>query len=96
LRRLWWGHGAKSGTGFEVRLKGLHDVEYRESDKVLTAFRERLVGEPSMELDPSSIESWNPPYQDESITPARKKQILENICAALDFLGLTYVIRGES
>jgi hypothetical protein len=90
------GQGVKGDAGFQVRLKGLHEVEYREGVRVLTAFRERLVGEPSMELDPRSIESWDAPYENESITPERKKQILNNICAALDFMGLTYVIRDEA
>lgn len=93
FRKLLWGEGAKSDLGFSVRLKGLHNVEYREGDKLLIAFRERLVGDPNMDLDSSSIESWEPPHQHEVITPEKKQQILNNICAALDFLGLTYIIR---
>ncbi len=93
FRRLLWGEGVKSDSGFSVRFKGLHDIEYREGDKLLIAFRERLIGDPNMEIDSSSIESWEAPYEQENITPEKKQQILSNICAALDFLGRTYVIR---
>ncbi len=93
FRRLWWGTGAKSGSGFSVRFKGLHDVIYQEGDKVLVAFREMLTGDPSVDIDSTSIESWEKPHQNEIISSEKKQEILENICAALDFLGITYVVR---
>jgi hypothetical protein len=93
FKKLWLGTGAKSDTGFSVKLKGLHTIEYREGDRSLTAFRERLVGDLSMDIDSSSIESWLPPHESESIPVEKKQQILDNIRAALDFLGLTYVVR---
>ena len=93
FKKLWLGTGAKSNTGFSVKLKGLHTIEYREGDRSLTAFRERLVGDPSMDIDSSSIESWLPPHEGEVIPPDKKQQILDNICAAIEFLGLTYVVR---
>ena len=91
--KLWWGTGAKSDSGFLIRFRGLHDVIYREGDKVLVAFRERLTGDPSVDVDSASIESWEPPYQNEIISSEKKRQILDNICAALDFLGITYLVR---
>ncbi len=93
FRKSWLGTGARSDSGFSVKLKGLHTIEYREGDRSLTAFRERLVGDPSMDIDSSSIESWLPPHKSEVIAPEKKQQILDNICAALDFLGLTYLVR---
>ena len=93
FRKFWWITGARSDSGFSIRLKGLHNVEYREGDKLLIAFRERLHGDPSMELDSRSIQSWEPPNEGEDISPDEKSRILQNICDALDFLGLTYVIR---
>ena len=93
FRKFLIGTGAKSDAGFSVRLKGLHTIEYREGDRRLEAFRERLIGDPSMDIDSSSIEAWLPPHEDEVITLERKQQILDNICAAIKFLGLTYVIR---
>ena len=93
FRKLLWGTGAKSDLGFSVRFRGLHDVVYREGDRVLVAFRERLTGDPSVDIDSASIESWEPPWQNEEISSEKKRQILENICAALDFLRITYIVR---
>ncbi len=62
FRKLWWGTGAKSDSDFSVRFKGLHDVIYREGDRVLVAFREVLTGDPSVDIDSASIESWQPPH----------------------------------
>lgn len=93
FRKLWWGTGAKSDLGFSVRIKGLHDVVYREGDRVLVAFREMLSGDPSVDIDSASIESWDAPFQDEIIPSDKRREILERICAALDFLGITYAVR---
>ena len=93
FRRFLFGTGARSDAGFSVKLKGLHTIEYREGDRRLEAFRERLIGDPSMDIDSSSIESWLPPHENEAIPSEKKRQILDNICAAVEFLGLTYVIR---
>jgi len=93
FRRFFFGTGARSDAGFSVKLKGLHTIEYQEGDRRLEAFRERLIGDPSMDIDSSSIESWLPPYENEAIPSEKKRQILDNICAAVEFLGLTYVIR---
>jgi hypothetical protein len=93
FRKLWFRTGAKSDSGFSVQFRGLHDLLYREGDKLLVAFRERLTGDPSVDIDSASIESWEPPHQDEIIFSDKKRQILENILAALDFLGITYIVR---
>lgn len=93
FRKFLIGTGAKSDGGFSVRLKGLHTIEYREGDRRLEGFRERLMGDPNMDIDSSSIESWLPPHDTEIITAEKKQQILNNICAAIEFLGLTYVVR---
>jgi hypothetical protein len=93
FRRFWFGHGAKSDSGIIVKFKGLHDIEYRDGDKTLIAFRERLIGNPSTDIDSASIASWQPPFDNEALTDAKKQEILDNICLAADRLGITYVIR---
>ena len=60
---------------------------------MLVAFREILTGDPSVDIDSASIESWEEPHQNEAISNDKKREILENICAALEFLGITYVVR---
>ena len=93
FRRLWFGHGAKSDTGVIIKFKGLHGIEYREGERRLIAFRERLTGDPAMDIDSASIESWLPPFSDETLTDAKRREILDNTCRAADRLGITYVVR---
>ncbi len=93
FRRLWFSHGAKNDAGVTVKFKGLHDIEYREGDRTLIAFRERLTGDPAMDIDAASIVSWRPPFESEVLTDAKRRDILDNICRAADRLGITYVIR---
>ena len=93
FRKLWWESGVKSDSGISIKFKGFHDIEYREGDKLLMAFMERLSGDPAMDIDSSSIKSWEPPFDKEPPTDEKKREILENICKAADVLGITYVIR---
>jgi len=80
-------------TRVTVKFKGLHDIEYREGERTLIAFRERLTGDPAIDIDSASIESRQPPFSDEPLTEAKRRQILDNICSAADTLGITYVVR---
>jgi hypothetical protein len=93
FRRLWFGHGAKSDSGVSVKFKGLHDIEYRDGGRTLIAFRERLTGDPAMDIDSTSIAAWEPPFANEPLTDTKKQEILDNICRAADRLGISYVIR---
>lgn len=83
----------KNDSGISIKFKGFHNIEYREGDRVLIAFRERLVGDPAMDIDSGSIASWEPPFEKEPLADAKKREILESICQAADVLGITYVIR---
>ncbi|PYS58028.1 MAG: hypothetical protein DMF76_20520 [Acidobacteria bacterium] len=60
---------------------------------LICTFRERLTGDPAMDIDSASIESWRPPFSDEPLTDAKRREILDNICRAAERLGITYVIR---
>ena len=93
FKKLLFGHGVKNGSGISIKFKGLHNIEYREGDKILIAFRERLVGDPATDIDSASIASWEPPFDKQPLAEAKKREILENICKAADVLGITYVIR---
>ena len=82
-----------SDAGFSVNLKPPHEIEYREGDKTMSVYMDMLVGEPAVDVDSISIATWGPPFEGEAISEGKKQQILERICAALEFSGLTYVIR---
>ena len=93
FKKLLFGHGVKNDSGISIKFKGLHNIEYREGDKMLIAFRERLVGDPAMDIDSASIASWEPPFDKQPLAETKKREIIENICQAADVLGITYVIR---
>ncbi len=92
FKKTWW-KGIVSDSGFSVDLKPPHSIEYREGVKCLIVYIDFLVGQPSIDIDTSSIQFWLPPYQEEFISPEKKAHILSNICAALDFSGVTYILR---
>lgn len=91
--RKSWGNGVISDSGFAVKFKWPHNVEYREGEKSLTAYMEMLSGDYQVYLDSRSIRRWKPPFQDEILPAEKKQEILNNICAGLDFLGLKYIVR---
>jgi Immunity protein 74 len=92
FKKTWW-RGVISDAGFGVNLKPPHEIEYREGEKAMSVYMDMLVGDPAIDVDSISIRSWEPPFGGEAISPEKKQQILERICAALEFSGLTYVIR---
>ena len=92
FKKTWW-KGIISDSGFAVNIKPPNKVEYREGDKLLIAYMDMLRGDPAIDIDSNSIKSWLPPHQNEPLTPEKKQEILNNICDALRFSGLTYVIR---
>ncbi len=49
LKKLLFRNGVKNDSGISIKFKDLHNIEYRECDKVLIASRERLVGDPGMD-----------------------------------------------
>jgi len=40
----------------------------------------------------ASISAWNPPNKGNAITNEERERIIRNICAALDFLQVQYVL----
>lgn len=91
FRKTW--KGVVNDVGFAIKIRRPHDIEYCEGEKSLTAYMEMLSGDYQVYLDSRSIRGWNPPFQDETLPAEKKQEILNNICAGLDFLGLKYVIR---
>jgi hypothetical protein len=92
FKKTWW-RGIVSDAGFSVKLRRPHSIEYQEGGRRLMAYMDMLVGNPAIDIDSTSIVSWEPPHQHEPITPERRRQIMKNICAALEYSGVTYVIR---
>jgi hypothetical protein len=80
------GNVIQSDSGFMVVRLGRAGLEYREGEKVMHVDAEMLHSN-GFELFTNSIRSWQPPYERETVTAAKRQQIVENICAAMSFVG---------
>ena len=85
----------RSSWGFEVkwwnRATQIY-VEYREGDRVLRYDNTQNaigLGYPLLSIMPKYIQRWLPPFADEKLGSREKKRIIENMAAALDFMGVS-------
>jgi hypothetical protein len=85
----------RSSWGFEVkwwRSATQIYVEYREGDHVLrydNTQNATELGYPLFSIMPKYVQHWLPPFKDESIGHRERKRIIENMAAALDFMGVS-------
>ena len=85
----------RSSWGFEVkwwnRATQIY-VEYREDDDILLYDNTQNatgLGYPLLSIMPDYIQHWLPPFADETVGLGDKKRIIENMAAALDFMGVS-------
>jgi hypothetical protein len=93
LKRTWSKgfRAARSSEGYSINLRGTkYGLEYREHDRVMQIHVERAAVEVDWSIYPESIRSWLPPHQDEPISDEKRRQILERIVSALNFLAVKY------
>ena len=82
-------NAARSSDGFEVVRTGRMQLKYREGSRSLTVEVEPGDG---LAIYRGSVVGWDAPHEDRGLTPDQKHRIVERICAALDFLGVPYVL----
>jgi hypothetical protein len=91
----------RSSWGFEVlvhRVATQIYVEYREGDHIIrfdNTMNAMDLGYPLFTLLPKSIARWAAPFENELLSEEKRKQIIENLAAALDYLGITTDARDE-
>ena len=92
----------RTSWGFEVKWRRSATqiyVEYREGDHVLrydNTPNATAWGGPLFSILPDYVDHWLQPFASETIEPRKKKNVIENMAAALDFLGVsTNVIDSE-
>src|SRR5579864_5291244 len=85
----------RSSWGFEVkwwrRATQIY-VEYRDGDHVMhfdNTQNATALGYPLFSIMPNYVQHWLPPFADEEIGGREKKKIIENMAAALDFMGVS-------
>lgn len=82
----------QSSEGYLVQAVHIHDIRYQEGSYVLLVPGEILIGNPNYALYASQIKLWNPPHDKEIISLEKKKQIIERICGALQFLNIEFAL----
>lgn len=88
FRRLLFNR-VESDSGFRVKIRIFSGyVEYREGKRVATIGIDRGSGALALLSAKASVK-WNPPYESELITEDRKKEILDNVVAALRFCNVS-------
>ena len=83
----------ESDTGFSVEVLGRTGMKYREGDKSLFVDSEVLVAGKGIMIAAKSIIYWDPPNNEEPISPDKKAKILPNIRDAVSFKNESVEIR---
>lgn len=85
----------RSSWGFEVSVRRQATqiyVQYREDDHIVrfdNTMNAVLLGYPEFTFRPKHITRWAPPFENEMMGKDKRKQVVENMAAALDYLGVT-------
>jgi hypothetical protein len=75
----------ESDAGFRVKIRIYSGyVEYREGQHVATIGVDRGTDVLAL-ISANAPVKWNPPYESELISEERRKEILDNVVAALRF-----------
>jgi len=91
----------RSSWGFEVSVRWNTPqiyVEYLEGDRIVrfdNTMNAVSLGYPLFNLRPKYITHWAAPFERELLSPEKRKQVIENLAAALDFMGITSDARDE-
>ena len=88
----------RSSWGFEVSFRTAATqiyVEYQEDGREIRFDNTRNAGNPLFTFHPKRITRWASPFEKESLGPDKRKQIIENMASALDYLGITSDARDE-
>jgi len=84
-------NAVRSSWGFEVSVRQRATqiyVEYREGDRVVRFDNTMYVGRPAFTFRPKYITRWAPPFDRELLSREKRKQVIENMAAALDYMGI--------
>jgi len=77
----------ESDSGFSVEVLGRTGLLYVEGDHSLRVDAELLARPAGLAIYSENIKNWQAPHAHESIDPAKKSQIIENIRAAFELRG---------
>lgn len=82
-------NAAQSSEGFRVERTGKMELKFTEGSRSLIVEVEPGEG---LVIYRSSISTWSTPNEGETLAADEQERIMRNICAALDFLQVPYVL----
>ncbi len=88
-------NSAQSKDGHIISIISRNELKYKETGKTMIVEREAGINKQKQWctiIYISTITHWQPPHENEVITEEKKQQIINRICAALDFLEIKYVL----
>ena len=80
----------QSDQGFVFWMRNPFELHYFEDQREIAVPGEILTGDTELLVSVSAIKSWMPPFDREPIGRTKKDEIVANISAALDFLGVSH------
>jgi hypothetical protein len=69
----------ESSGGFSVEVLGRTGLRYREAGRKMSVDSEVLTGPSGMAVYKDTIQKWDPPYENISVTDSDRNRILNNI-----------------
>ena len=79
----------ESDAGFRVKIRIVSGyVEYREGERVATIGVDRGTEVRAL-ISANTPVKWNPPYESDLISEERRKEILNNVVAALRYCNVS-------
>ena len=76
----------KSDAGFVVKIRMFQGfAEYREAGRVAIVPVKLIVGQAVAQVPKDAILKWNPPHDAEEISEDKRREILQNVVAAMRF-----------
>ena len=76
----------KSDTGFIVKIRPFEGyAEYREGNRSAIVVVQPVIGQALVHIYKDTVIKWHSPYHTETISEEKRKEILENVAAAMRF-----------
>lgn len=74
-----WRKKTKMDEPFSVRPCGRATFEYQEGERCVIVEGELLIGNPDYLIYAGSIKQWQSPHEHESISAAKRREIVANV-----------------
>lgn len=90
--------GVKSSKGFIIQFTARREMQYQENEHILKIEVEGGrddSGAYNLAVYAQDIKYWQPPYDNEVISEEEKKEIIQNISEALDFMKIGHILYTE-